>query len=529
MRGMWESCILIILFITFPQRGMAMWSPRYQEQSTSLFHFSGDPASNIIDPTTQHNQTSHNDDIVTVDKIDSHADALIEFANFVYDSSKKKKQTIEYTLSKKISELNESDTVHVTPNSIKHDKDVYLVVVKPSENNDFNQFLIKSQPLKDVSSFLKTSDIYLWASTEGIRIDEKSSHELRDLDKLSIGLLTTQYPLSLKNNCDTSFVLYLPCSVKDAGTNDNASTYYEVFLFIQDDYGLLKSICLLSVRDHSDDINKDVVAEGGDNDTLYSKRVSETTNAGNYDSTSLSWGEMYSCNTCDKTFNDHSRLEIHMLIHSENHPYSCGICYKKFRSNSYITTHMRIHTEDKSYICTICNMTFTSNSILNQHMRIHNDEKAYNCIICDKNFRQNAHLKRHVRIHTGDKPYNCEICHKKFPDQANCAKHKLIHTDNKPHTCKICGNKFRRKDHLISHLLSHSSDTHYICDICGNVFAYKCNLQTHIRIHTGEKPYGCKTCDKKFRLKYQLKKHRLTDPQCQLGYRKVHYRDLEKK
>eukprot|EP01083_Nonionella_stella_P192161 710630_1 len=54
----------------------------------------------------------------------------------------------------------------------------------------------------------------------------------------------------------------------------------------------------------------------------------------------LSDPKPFSCDVCQKTFNQKYNLKKHMIVHSGAKPYSCEICQKTFTRKSSVKEHM---------------------------------------------------------------------------------------------------------------------------------------------------------------------------------------------
>ncbi|MDP0590389.1 MAG: hypothetical protein QS748_14840, partial [Candidatus Endonucleobacter bathymodioli] len=197
MRSVLVSFIfLVVLFIALPQIGVAVLNKSYKEQSAYLFSDGVNENATIVEPITRYNQNIDSDEIVA----NADVTALIKFTCFMHELSEIKNQTIECTLSKIFFELNEDSAFQETPNNIENDEVVYFVAVKPSENNDLNQFLIREMPLKDFSAYLKISDMLLWVSSKGTRIHNQGMRESLGMYSPSIQLLTKQHSLLLQSH-----------------------------------------------------------------------------------------------------------------------------------------------------------------------------------------------------------------------------------------------------------------------------------------------------------------------------------------
>ncbi|VEN62646.1 unnamed protein product [Callosobruchus maculatus] len=131
------------------------------------------------------------------------------------------------------------------------------------------------------------------------------------------------------------------------------------------------------------------------------------------------------CPVCKKYFR---RMKTHLMQHkvitrSPGNSLSCSICQKVFNSHSNLVIHMRSHTGDKPYVCEVCNKSFTQSCNLVNHMRTHTGEKPFKCPHCDRAFTQSGNLTNHIRLHTDEKPFKCHFCDKAFVQSGNLNSH----------------------------------------------------------------------------------------------------------
>ncbi|XP_050293746.1 zinc finger protein 22-like [Anthonomus grandis grandis] len=112
------------------------------------------------------------------------------------------------------------------------------------------------------------------------------------------------------------------------------------------------------------------------------------------------------CMICNKAFNNHTNLQIHMRTHTGDKPYMCEVCNKSFSQSCNLVNHMRIHTGEKPFKCPHCDRAFTQSGNLNNHIRLHTDEKPFKCHFCDKAFVQSGNLNSHIRNNHRVKPFS---------------------------------------------------------------------------------------------------------------------------
>ena len=204
--------------------------------------------------------------------------------------------------------------------------------------------------------------------------------------------------------------------------------------------------------------------------------------------------KIYECQTCGKTFNRRTYLQLHEKIHGEK-CYKCNICDKSFSQPAGLWIHKKHQSclkrnSPSNKDTSSCN----ANGQFDEGQRF-DDGKRHKCDICNRRFSQKHLLTYHKRTHTGENPYPCTICGKMFRGTATLKYHKRTHTGYKPHKCIFCDKAFTQLGPLRLHCRNeHQSEKIYECEVCKEQFEKFKELSSHKKTHLGTSNQGKSPC-----------------------------------
>ncbi|XP_053620930.1 zinc finger protein-like [Plodia interpunctella] len=136
----------------------------------------------------------------------------------------------------------------------------------------------------------------------------------------------------------------------------------------------------------------------------------------------------FECDYCHKKYTQKMSLRVHIQFEHGNYKsYNCEWCPKRFWCKSRLNAHIVKHTQEKKFHCSICDRNFVTKESLLYHTRIHTGEKPYACTQCDARFLSASRRSEHVKRHHGLGTFQCDICQGKFNSQNYLQKHKRIH------------------------------------------------------------------------------------------------------
>ncbi|KRT85928.1 zinc finger protein [Oryctes borbonicus] len=201
----------------------------------------------------------------------------------------------------------------------------------------------------------------------------------------------------------------------------------------------------------------------------------------------------FSCQYCQKTFQNPANLAKHQQMHVGSSPYKCEHCKKSFTSKFKLVRHVLIHSDKKPFSCTVCERTFHRKDHLNNHVKVHSPSKKVHICEkpdCKKEYTSSLSYKKHLALHEAEEGnLECQICLRKFDTKSEIMYHLKIHAgsrsvkspDEKKFTCDHCDRKFFTRKDVRRHLVVHTGMRDFLCQFCPQRFGRKDHLVRHIK------------------------------------------------
>lgn len=240
--------------------------------------------------------------------------------------------------------------------------------------------------------------------------------------------------------------------------------------------------------------------------------------------------EMFSCDSCCKSFTDHSELQVHLRQHMEiktgadprNQTYHCSICNKVLKSLCTLRVHVQSHNKVRSFECNICQAKYTTPGNLRKHKKIHDTTHTYKCPQCPKEFTHSNYMAKHVkRVHTRDFKFVCSYCPKRFQEQKRFQQHLvLMHAGElkdddyasltlvKKFQCSQCPFTTYSSKSFRQHEIVHTGKYPYVCDQCNKGFTFRFELAKHVRCIHNSQSFRCDRCKRTFTAEDVYKVHK---------------------
>ncbi|XP_064466176.1 zinc finger protein 14-like [Ornithodoros turicata] len=240
--------------------------------------------------------------------------------------------------------------------------------------------------------------------------------------------------------------------------------------------------------------------------------------------------EVFSCDSCCKSFTDHSELQVHLRQHMEiktgtdpkDQTYHCSICNKELKSLCTLRVHVQSHNKVRSFECNICQAKYTTPGNLRKHKKIHDTTHTYKCPQCPKEFTHSNYMAKHVkRVHTRDFKFACSYCPKRFQEQKRFQQHLvLMHAGElkeddyatltlvKKFHCNQCPFTTYSPKSFRQHEIVHTGKYPYICDQCNKGFTFRFELAKHVRCIHNSQSFRCDRCKRTFTAEDVYKVHK---------------------
>ncbi|XP_074654870.1 uncharacterized protein LOC141908649 isoform X1 [Tubulanus polymorphus] len=140
--------------------------------------------------------------------------------------------------------------------------------------------------------------------------------------------------------------------------------------------------------------------------------------------------ESHLCDICGKSICTKNELQRHKKrvhrVDAENNPISesiiCEYCGQAFMLKRDLTVHMKRHL-GQLLPCTVCDVQCLNQSRLNRHMLSHSNERSYKCKNCPKTFKHRAGFVRHVKTVHQTQRELCPMCQSSFASTDSLKRH----------------------------------------------------------------------------------------------------------
>ena len=147
--------------------------------------------------------------------------------------------------------------------------------------------------------------------------------------------------------------------------------------------------------------------------------------------------QTWPCQLCEQVIKGTMKQVTKHYAHEHQAPplYPCQLCGKVIKSSHTYKRHRTAHLSE--YKCPSCDKVFQDRSKLLAHKVAHSDSRPHVCAECGKQYKLASHLKSHVaRSHLPESDrlaFTCEICGKRFSAKGNLTTHvQTTHSDSRP-------------------------------------------------------------------------------------------------
>ena len=187
------------------------------------------------------------------------------------------------------------------------------------------------------------------------------------------------------------------------------------------------------------------------------------------------------CEVCGRQCTTKANLNTHMRVHSTEMPYTCDICNKGFNQHGNMMRHRQGHgatavrsvnaitaarnraMDEPEFSCSCCKRPFEREDLLLNHLAVFHGIGSSSCIcdLCGKQLTSKRGLKEHMKVHTKCKPCVCEVCGKAFSQSGNLGRHRRTHMEKdadeeeKYFHCRVCDKTFTSKHKMTLHYGKH--------------------------------------------------------------------------
>lgn len=219
-------------------------------------------------------------------------------------------------------------------------------------------------------------------------------------------------------------------------------------------------------------------------------------------------GKIFTCQFCNKQFNQKSSLSNHIKCHSnEKHKKNKSVNSKNLNVKNVLKREYQEggnynNSEfDNSSLIESNTVNSTMTATVMDHANTYSDHNLHKCRFCDKQFAKKSSYSNHIKSHN-----NKKVKHVKNKN-LNEVKMERNEEYQQGENCNI--PEFINSSFIESNIenLSKKNRMWFPCDACEKKFSTPFQLIIHRRSHCGVEPYLCKLCNKSYNVRHRWNRH----------------------
>ncbi|KAF5278823.1 hypothetical protein FQR65_LT03511 [Abscondita terminalis] len=342
-----------------------------------------------------------------------------------------------------------------------------------NENNLKNQITLKSQPARNISSFVK----------EETFVNTIKEEIVDDFDDY----------VRIEESIDENVIYY--CYECDYNTNDRQNLTRHIFTHRfqceKCSYVTCGKSLLTAHNQVCPNIVKTEMDASPENIFYYRFQQSPSIEPLQCKKSKVSsqkrLSNSFQCDGCGYCTESKTDLEHHMLQHDGE------------ERNKYDSNIIK---------CEKCNYSTSNKHNLNCHVyRMHGGRLKQKCKLCNYATVDKRQLISHISTHTEEKPFKCKLCNYSCNHTKTLKAHMCKHSGKWPFECDKCDYKTFTKYKMKNHIKRHTKEKPFKCDLCNYCSNHVHDLKAHLYKHSGDWPFVCNTCDYKTHSKTVFAKH----------------------
>ena len=116
---------------------------------------------------------------------------------------------------------------------------------------------------------------------------------------------------------------------------------------------------------------------------------------------------------------------MHEASHLARKEFKCHICDYSASRKDLLKGHIKgVHDNERNEVCPLCGKRFLTRTKLDKHILTHSDKKLYSCDKCGTKLKNYSCVRSHMMNVHGEK-ISCDICQKDFFKPEGLRRHRM--------------------------------------------------------------------------------------------------------